>query len=455
MYANALGDLLLRAGRPEEALAAAAEAARLAPPGNPHPPLLRAKALAALGRDDDEALSQFRLAASLDPRQTAAQRGLRGALLRRGEFDAARDAWRAAIALDPPDHDASDGYAELCLYLGDAEEYRRVCALLLRKFAATNDPSECERTARAWLLLPPSTDRVRAATALIDRALAANVPSGHGFQQYYLLAKALADYRAGRYREALAAVDGDGPAAGALVPIPMLIAAMANQQLGHRAHARRALRNAALVPDWSPGEAKVRELWICHILRREAERLIVPDLRAFLDGTYQPRFTDEQVALTAVCQATERHAAEVRLWSDAMAQDPTLVAGCRIRAIRAAARAGCGVGVDAAALDDATRAAWRETARRWMAQELDGAERLAQAADPADRSAGRSAAANARSFASVLREPGSLARMSPEERAACDALFSRADRAAAAAAEHAPAKSPARPATQPAPGSPT
>ena len=46
--------------------------------------------------------------------------------------------------------------------------------------------------------------------------------------------------------------------------------------------------------------------WICHVLRREAEAMILPDLPAFLGGNYQPRDNDERLALLGVCQFTNR-----------------------------------------------------------------------------------------------------------------------------------------------------
>ena len=84
--------------------------------------------------------------------------------------------------------------------------------------------------------------------------------------------------------------------------------------------------------------------WIYHVLRREAEGLILPDLPAFLEGTYQPRDNDERLALLGVCQFADRTAAAARLYADAFAADPRLAedlaAGHRYNAARAAALAG-------------------------------------------------------------------------------------------------------------------
>ena len=49
--------------------------------------------------------------------------------------------------------------------------------------------------------------------------------------------------------------------------------------------------------------------WILHVLRREAEGLILPDLPAFLEGTYQPRSNDERFALLGACWFADRTAA--------------------------------------------------------------------------------------------------------------------------------------------------
>src|SRR5262249_42052104 len=66
---------------------------------------------------------------------------LRQTLIQRGRLREARIAWQKALELNPPDHDAWYGYAELCLFLGLEEEYLRACQDLLDRFGATTDPA--------------------------------------------------------------------------------------------------------------------------------------------------------------------------------------------------------------------------------------------------------------------------------------------------------------------------
>ena len=88
------------------------------------------------------------------------------------KLEALRAAWEKLLERDPPDHGSWSGYAELCLFLGREEDYRRARRALLQKFGATTNPFEAERTARACLLLPGTDDELRQAVALAERAVA-------------------------------------------------------------------------------------------------------------------------------------------------------------------------------------------------------------------------------------------------------------------------------------------
>src|SRR5438445_367196 len=123
------------------------------------------------------------------------------------------------------------------------------------------------------------------------------------------------------------------------VPVARLVLALALRQDGQLAEARKALAAAILSYDWRPAQARAPDAWICHVLRREAEGLILPNLPAFLEGKYQPPDNDERLALLAaqlgiwefrgllgaarVIQANERqHAAG---WERAIAEYRKLV----------------------------------------------------------------------------------------------------------------------------------
>src|SRR5262249_13441173 len=97
----------------------------------------------------------------------------RSVLMRQGRGDEVCALWQKALEANPPEHDAWFGYAELCLFLGRQEEYRRARRALLARFGASTDPLVAERTGRACLLLPASEDELWKAAALTDRAAAA------------------------------------------------------------------------------------------------------------------------------------------------------------------------------------------------------------------------------------------------------------------------------------------
>jgi serine/threonine-protein kinase len=298
---------------------------------------------------------------------------LRAVLVRLGRADEVLAEWRAAVdATGPLTDRAWSGYAECALFAGRADEYRRACGVLLDRAAATNDPRVWEVVGRAALLSPPPEADLRRATALIDRAVAADASRPGGYGAYFRAAKGLAELRGGRYEAAVAILEGD--AAGVHGPMPKLVVAMCRARQGRAAEARRALARAVVSFDWGPMGAVGADAMMYHVLRREAEAAVLPGLSAFLAGRDGPREADERLAMTGVCQFMELHAAHARLWADAYASDPALAVGGRGHAVRAAVLAGCGLGRDAGGLTEAERSGLRARARQWMRDELVAAQ---------------------------------------------------------------------------------
>ena len=198
---------------------------------------------------------------------------------------------------NPLDHNAWFGYAELCLFLGREDEYRRARRDLLARFFITDNPYFAERTGRACLLMPATGDELRQAVALARRA-AASDPSAHGGNySWFLFARGLAEYREGKFDQAIATMRGDASRVDG--PIARLVLAMALHQDGQLAEARKTLAAAILSYDWKATQARDHDAWICHVLRREAEGLILPNLPAFRRGEYGPQDKDERLALLA------------------------------------------------------------------------------------------------------------------------------------------------------------
>jgi serine/threonine-protein kinase len=311
-------------------------------------------------------------AVALDPKEADSQRALRNNLMRQGRFEEAQLAWQTALEANPPDHNVWNGYAELCLFLGREDEYRRARQALLARFGATPNPYFAERTGRACLLMPAMGDELRQAVTLTERAAAMARNQADWFYPYFLFAKGLAEYRQGRFDQAISMMRGD--ASRVLGPGPRLVIAMSLHRSGQVAEARRTLASAVVSYDWRANQARGYDDWIVHVLRREAEGMILPNLPAFLDGKYQPQDNDERLALLGVCQFKNRTRSSARLYIDAFAADPSLAEdfGARHRhnAARVAALAGCGRGEDADRLNEEERTRWRKQARQWLRADL-------------------------------------------------------------------------------------
>jgi serine/threonine-protein kinase len=312
----------------------------------------------------------------LDPKRADSQRALRTELMRQGRLEEARVAWQAALAGNPLDHSAWFGYAELCLFLGREDEYRRARRDLLARFFITDDSYVAERTGGACLLRPATGEELRQAVALARRAAASDPSRDSLAYSWFQFARGLAEYRQGKFDRAISTMHGD--ASRLERPIPRLVLAMALHQDGQLAEARRTLAAAILSYDWRATRALDPSGLTCHVVRREAEGLVIPNLPAFRRGGYHPQDNDERLALLAgqlaSCQFQGLQGAAARLYSDAFAAEPKLAedvpAGTRYHAACAAVQAGCGQGEDADRLHDEERALLRRQALDWLRQDL-------------------------------------------------------------------------------------
>src|SRR5262249_56598809 len=116
---------------------------------------------------------------------------------------------------------------------------------------------------------------------------------------YFLFAQGLAEFRRGQFDPAVSAMRGEADRMPG--PAPRLVLAMALHRSGQTAEARKTLA-AVLAPGWTVNQARFPIDWSSHVLRREAEALILPNLPAFLDGKYQPRDNNERLALLGAAQ---------------------------------------------------------------------------------------------------------------------------------------------------------
>jgi tetratricopeptide (TPR) repeat protein len=251
------------------------------------------------------ALMEYDQARLLSPGDPFTLRGRREVMVQLGLGVAARAEWERALEANPTDHGRWDGYAELCLYLKDQDAYEKACHRLLDLFGTTDDAQVCERTGRSCMLgVIPAADASRA-TAMIERVVQAHLPSRMDWTRpYFLLAQGLARYRHDDF-------DGTDESIGVdsqkvLGPLPHLVLAMAHQRAGRRAEALRSFARAVRIFDWDPSHASGPDEWMYHAVRREAERLVVPNLDALLAGRESPRNEDERLALLAVRESTRQ-----------------------------------------------------------------------------------------------------------------------------------------------------
>jgi eukaryotic-like serine/threonine-protein kinase len=284
---------LVEVGRLDDAIAAAREALRRDPTHD-----LVHDALSyfyARERRNEEALQEARLFLlhARPEMVTFARSVLLARLLETGKDREARDVWRETLAANPSGHDAWFGFAELCLFLGDRDAYRRERTGLLERFGKSGDPITSERIAKACLLLDGDPAELNAAAALADHAVAKEAQTETGYP-YALFAQGLAAYRLGRFDDAIKIMNGK--AASVAGPCPRLIIAMALYKKGQIDKARELLSTTVKTSDWSRRISKgEREpYWVAQILRREAEALIQPKLQH--NSTSRPASTSPAAA---------------------------------------------------------------------------------------------------------------------------------------------------------------
>ena len=366
------------AERPQEAVGyfRAAVASR---PESSQAHIMLGRALHDAG-DTDGAIAAFRKAIPLTSNRAGA-RDLARALAPRGGLSEARALWAKLLETSPPDYDPWDGYAQLCAFLGNEGAYRWArTALLERPRDSTDHWAMAERDALACLILPASGDELRRAVALVDQAVATG-PKFFPVSAWLQFAKGLATYRQGQPQRAMPLLE----AAAAVLPNragPRLVLAMAQFRSGRPSEARKTLAAAIRAYNWMESQADHSAAWMSHVLRREAEGLIVPSLPAFLRGEYQPQNNDERLALVGTCQSQGRYHTTARLYAEAFTADPhladNLTTECRYRsteeepfyervesvntearylAARCAALAGCGLGREGAGLSRAEQGA--------------------------------------------------------------------------------------------------
>jgi serine/threonine-protein kinase len=391
--------------------------------------------------DSDAAIAALKQSVVLNPSRTGI-----GALIKvlapKGRLEEVRVIWEKTLQSDPPDHDLWYGYAQLCLILGRDDQYRRAREAMLRRFGESDDWIIAERTSLASLLLPDSPDELRSAAALADRAVDAASKSTEPDNAYVQFVKGLSEYRLGRIDKAVTLLREAAQKIPSR-PGPRLVLAMAQFRSGSPKDARKTLAATVATYDWKQLPDDAASVWTSHILRREAEAMILPNLHAFLQGKHQPQDNDERLALLAICQVQGLYGICAELYADAFAADADLAeastAEClrraalekerrdrsnvlktepRFLAARCAALAGCGLGEDGPKLNDAQRTRWRRQAREWLRADLAAWAKTLVGDSDASRDLAREMLMLwlVEPDVARLREPGALMNLPTQER---------------------------------------
>ena len=220
-------------------------------------------------------------------------------------------------------------------------------------------------------------------------------------------------------------------------PCPDLIAAMALRDKGQSADAVRVLADAVRKFDWRPESADSRDLWIYHILRREAESKVLPGFSALLDGSRQPQDNNERIAMLAACQFQRLNEPCVQVFRDALEAEPNLIENRHLNPGFVAACASCALSLSR---DDAdhrkfvnyNRAELEELACRWLNAELESQMRHVPPKGSA-RDWFRRELASWKQDPGLagLRDPAALESATPNLRAECTIFWNSLDQAIA------------------------
>jgi tetratricopeptide (TPR) repeat protein/tRNA A-37 threonylcarbamoyl transferase component Bud32 len=223
--------------------------------------------------DQKQAVDAYRNALLRDPTLTIAAYQGRPAMRGIAAWEQLWPGFKKSIGDDPPKYPFWPMILSLGLYLEHEDDYRATRTLLLQHANEITDPETAERCSRACLLLPASEQETRTAAAMIERVAKSDLSKFNAnVINYVQLTQALAELRLGHPQTAVDLLRG-GPST-VLLPMPQLILAIAQQQVGQTEDARKTLASAISMFDWSHNRAIDPDAWTFHILRREAEQLI-------------------------------------------------------------------------------------------------------------------------------------------------------------------------------------
>ena len=191
---------------------------------------------------------------------------------RRGRWQEAADAATVSLENQPTDHYRAHMLAGLLVVTQKRSDYEKLCNQLITRFSNTLNPYIAERVAQDCLVLPNSGVDL----ALVDKMADTAVTRGGGEAAlpYFEAAKAMSNYRLGRFNEAIEWAEKavKSPTAEAAAKAKAFaVQAMANWQLGQKSVARAALASGdQAAPRFSPEQDSkdLGESWIAWLFAR-------------------------------------------------------------------------------------------------------------------------------------------------------------------------------------------
>jgi tetratricopeptide (TPR) repeat protein len=347
----------------------------------------------------EEAIRFATVALALRPHDSALHNNLGNALRKLGRWDEAAGAYRRAIELDPNPTRRAGYHYNVAKTLQDKGDRDGTLAAYREALRLMSDYPEAHtnlgNALRAW-------GDIDGAIAEYREALATKRDFPEAYLAHHGLGKALADQgrldeAIAEYREALRlkndfathynlgiALDDQGRLDEAIAEYREALRqqkdlAEAHCNLGAALRSRgdfagslEAYRRGHELGSKKPGWRYPSAEWV-----KEAERFakLAPRLPAILNGQDQAVDATNLADCARLCQIKRLHAAATRLFRDAFAARPDLVASpanvLRYNAACAAALAGCGAGEDVAKLTDAERTGFRKQALAWLRADLD------------------------------------------------------------------------------------
>jgi serine/threonine-protein kinase len=407
-----LAEVLLNAGQTDEALAASRHAVKLSPALEHRESLVRALASTGYWKDAEV---ECQRALEIDPTFYAPYTSLAMLLMSHKRYEDSAKMFRRVYEIDPNAVPSYDFLGSVLADLGRHEE-----AIAAYRRLMKNEP---ENTVLPMYLAKSLVALGRKKEALAElRAAIARKPANDWIipQLHRLLRtegqtdEAIRTFRKAVTVEPRSFVAWDG-----------LIDALLDE--GRFSEAREAIQTRLkLRATDADRRAQRRQLEICNLLLA-----VEAKLPAILDGKEDPIEVPTKLAIAEWCLKYKRFTmAAARVYASVLSTQPPpadLITAHRFDAACAAALAGCGVGGDAATLDERRRVEVRKQALEWLTAEYDAWAERHRAARLGDRTL---AARTLRTWSTCdelkeVRDEQALTKLPAEEERAWKALWEK------------------------------